>query len=85
MPPRKVGTSHFPLSAEVQRQQIVRAQKTGQQSSGGKSGHRLSREQGAQAIKGSEGSFRGSGGKSGKTRGSRAGLLSANRNRARNP
>jgi hypothetical protein len=79
MPRRKVGISHFPLSAEARRQEKVRPPKAEQRTSGGKSGHRLSREQGGPAVSGSDASFRGTGRKSGKSRGARAGLLRAGR------
>jgi hypothetical protein len=80
--PRKVGITHFPLPSEQRRQEKVRAgkaetAKSNTRTSGGsgKSGHRLSRDRGAQT----EGSFGATGGKGGKTRGSRAGLLASNR------
>ena len=80
---RKVGITHFPLSAEKKRQAKVPPRKTKERSTGGKSGHRLTRGQGAQTASDPEGAFTGKGGKGGKSRGSRAGLLAANR-KARN-
>ena len=85
MPQRgKVGITHFPLSSEQRRQEKVRtgkaeAAKTNTRTAGGsgKSGHRLSREQGAQVD--SESSFGGKGGTGGKSRGSRASLLASSR------
>lgn len=80
---RKVGITHFPASAEQRRQQKVRLGKAdaGNRSTrtSGKSGHRISRKQGAQSSVEAEGSFAGKGGKGGKSRGSRAGLLAPSR------
>jgi hypothetical protein len=74
---RKVGITHYPLSSEEKRQAKVPPRKTQERSTGGKSGHRLSREQGAASER--DAAFGGRGGKGGKSRGSRAGLLAANR------
>ena len=81
-----VGITHFPLASEQRRQEKVRigkaeAAKTNTRTAGGsgKSGHRLSREQGAESKVDSESSFRGKGGKGGKSRGSRASLLASSR------
>jgi len=76
---RKVGITHFPLSSERRRQEKVPPRKAQEPSPSGKNGHRLSREQDAKDVSRSDSSFRGKGEKSGKSRGSRAGLLSANR------
>ena len=74
---RKVGITHFPLSSEQKRQEKVPPRKAEERSPSGKSGHRLTRQQGGDASA-SEGAFGGKGGKGGKTRGSRAGLLATN-------
>lgn len=76
---RKTGITHFPLSAEQQSQERVPPRKTTNRPSGGKSGHRLSRKQEPQVTSAPDSTFSGKGGKGGKTRGSRAGLLAASR------
>jgi hypothetical protein len=78
MPQRqKIGITHFPLSSEKKGQDKVARKKSQEQSGGPKNGHRLSRQQGATSE--GEGAFAGKGGKGGKSRGARAGLLAANR------
>lgn len=78
---RKVGITHFPIQSEQARQEKVRPPDTKQAgpSRQGNQGHRLSREQQPASSSESEGRFLGKGGKGGKTRGSRAGLLSSSR------
>jgi hypothetical protein len=82
MPRRKVGITHFPLSSEHKRQDKVPPRKVEERVPAGKAGHRLSRAQGAE-VSSPDASFRGRGGKGGKSRGSRAGLLGPSR-KARN-
>ena len=81
MPKKKaVGITHFPLQAEAGSQDRVPPRRTAEsQPSGGKRGHRLSREQGSQGNPDADETFQGKGGKGGKSRGSRAGLLAASR------
>jgi hypothetical protein len=76
---RKAGITHFPLSSERSSQKRVPPRKTEERSPRGKSGHRLSRKQDPEAASTPESTFRGKGGKGGKTRGSRAGLLAPSR------
>lgn len=79
MPRKKtVGITHFPLQDEARRQKRVPRQSRFKDKPGGKRGHRLSREQNPKAIA-DENTFQGKGGKGGKSRGSRSGLLAASR------
>ena len=90
-PTRRTGITHFPLEDEKisQREVPPRGKKKDGASStttSDKRGHRLSRKLGPDALS-SENDFKGSGGKSGKTGGSRAGLLASrktSKKRARN-
>jgi hypothetical protein len=78
---RKVGITHFPIQSEQARQEKVSPPGTKQADPSRQSsrGHRLSREQKPASSSYPEGAFLGKGGKGGKTRGSRAGLLSSSR------
>jgi hypothetical protein len=77
---RKVGITHFPVKSEQAQQEKVPPRGTKQTARSDQSsrGHRLSREQ-KSVSSDPEGRFLGKGGKGGKTRGSRAGLLSSSR------
>ena len=76
---RKVGITHFPLSSEqVSQEKVPPAKRAKPQGSGAKGGHRISRGQG-QATSAADKMFAGKGGKGGKSRGSRAGLLAGSR------
>lgn len=75
----RTGITHFPIEEERNSRQRVPpgSRKAEAEES---QGHRLSRRAGPQKlITDSERSFEGKGGKGGKSRGSRAGLLSASR------
>jgi hypothetical protein len=79
-PARRVGITHFPLEDERDSQEKVPSADSMEEKAEKRQGHRLSRRTSPQAQKTeSEGSFEGKGGKGGKTRGSRAGLLSTSR------
>ena len=78
---RRTGITHFPLQEEKisQREVPPRGKKkegASQTTRSGKRGHRLSRKAG-RSVTLSENDFKGSGGKGGKTGGSRAGLLAS--------
>ena len=77
---RKVGITHFPLASEVARQEKVPPRReAGKSTPGGSKGHRLSREPRGVSPADADTRFDQKGEKGGKTRGSRAGLLSTNR------
>ena len=77
---KAVGITHFPLQDEASRQERVPRERRFKDEPGDKKrGHRLSREQGSKAIAADENNFQGKGGTGGKSRGSRSGLLAANR------
>ena len=76
---RKVGITHFPLSTEHSSQERVPPRKVKDPSKSGKRGHRLSRTSNSQVASAPDSTFRGKGGKGGKARGSRAGLLAPSR------
>jgi hypothetical protein len=79
----ELGISHFPLKEEQARQDKVdekaSAQAEAPPSAGSRREHLLSRENDSPTAEESDERFEGRGGKGGKTRGSRAGLLSASR------
>lgn len=79
---RRTGITHFPLTDEKssQRQVPPRGKKkkgASPTTKPGKKGHPLSRKAGRAGALSSENDFEGSGGKGGKTGGSRAGLLAS--------
>jgi hypothetical protein len=81
-PTRRTGITHFPLEDEKisQREVPPRGKKkegVSPTTRSGKRGHRLSRKLGRPDALSSENDFKGSGGKGGKTGGSRAGLLAS--------
>ncbi|HJT19405.1 MAG TPA: hypothetical protein VJ746_02980 [Nitrospira sp.] len=80
----KTGITHFPLEDEQARQEQVPPRgktKRGAPPATGSTnhGHRLSRSTGRKSPSESDNAFEGRGAKGGKSRGSRAGLLSAGR------
>lgn len=82
---QEIGITHFPLDDEQQSQNRVPSRQTNARANkggGGSHGHRLSREQETESKFGPQ-RLRGKGGKGGKTRGSRAGLLASNKRTAR--
>ena len=84
---RRTGITHFPLQEEQisQREVPPRGKKkegASQTTRSGKRGHRLSRKAG-RSVTLSENDFKGSGGKGGKTRGPRAGLLASRKSSKR--
>lgn len=80
--PAKSGITHFPLEEEQARQEKVHENASGENEApppGSVRGHRLSRKADPPSQEESGDHVGGRGGKRGKTRGSRAGLLSASR------
>jgi hypothetical protein len=78
--PAKSGITHFPLEEEQVRQEKVHQNASAEgeaRSAGPVRGHRLLRQNDPPPNNESDEQFGGRGGKGGKTRGSRAGLLSA--------
>ena len=81
-PKRRTGITHFPLQDEKMSQREVpprgkKKEEASPPTRSGKTGHRLSRKAGRADAPSSENDFKGSGGKGGKTGGSRAGLLAS--------
>jgi hypothetical protein len=80
--PAKSGITHFPLEEEQARQEKVHEKASAEdeaRSAGSLRGHRLSRQTDPPPNDESDEQFGGRGGKGGKMRGSRAGLLSTSR------
>ncbi len=76
---KEVGITHFPLEEEQARQQKVDEHHPPEGETPASHGHRLSREPEPPTAEEADARFEGKGGKGGKTGGSRAGLLPANR------
>ena len=85
---KQIGITHHPLDAEQDSQKRVpprgkAKRQSGPNMSGTRRGHRLSRQAGRDNSEESDAGITRKSGKGGKTRGSRAGLLSTSRKAAR--